>query len=138
MLLYHASTYKFLVIKRNQATMAEGLSVPSGELQNRIYLTPDIGFSIAMAAGPNGITSISDDGGEISFEHIEAFDPESTVYVYAVECAHLPSEKLERIDENQFAFDADELVPESVTEHTAIEVFDYYRLVDFVHPANRQ
>ena len=137
MLLYHASAHKFSVIKRNQATVAEGLEVPEGELQNKIYLTPSFGFAIAMAAGPTGITSISDDGAEISFENMNDFDSESSVYVYAVESENLPLEKLEQIDENQFTLDLDELLPESVAEYQAKEVFNYYRLVDFIHPADR-
>ncbi len=138
MILYHASAHKFEAIKRNQATVADGLEVPEGELQNKIYLTPSLGFAIAMAAGPQGITSISDDGAEISFENINDFDSESPVYVYVIESENLPSEKLERIDENQFTLDLDELVPESITVHAAKEVFNYYRLVDFIHPANRE
>ena len=138
MVLYHASAQKFAVMRRNQATMAEGLLVPLGELQNKIYLTPNLGFAIAMAAGPNGITNINDEGTEISFEHIDAFDPESTVYVYSVTSENLSADKLEQIDSQQFAFDADELIPESVVEYKARDVFQYYRLVDFIHPTLRK
>lgn len=129
MLLYHASQNKFTVIKRNQATMPNGLSVPEGELQNKIYLTADLGFALAMAAGPKGITSLND--GNISFEFAKGFNPEALIYIYSIESDILLPEMLEYIDDIQFAVDADELIPETITEYKAKEVFNYYRLVDF-------
>jgi hypothetical protein len=89
-----------------------------------------------MAAGPNGITNLDD--GQISFERSSEFNPEAIIYVYAVESNNLPAEKLEYVDENQYAFDADELVPESVSEYTAKEVFNYYTLTDFKPPYLRE
>jgi hypothetical protein len=63
MKLFHASKHKFDIIERRQAQHPEAdeFDVPGGELQNKIYLTPDLGFALAMAAGPDGMTSLSDD-----------------------------------------------------------------------------
>ena len=61
MKLFHASKHKFDIIERRQAQHPEAdeFDVPGGELQNKIYLTPDLGFALAMAAGPDGMTSLS-------------------------------------------------------------------------------
>ena len=82
-----------------------------------------------MAAGPDGITSLHN--GEISFERAAEFDPEAIIHVYAVESDRVLPETLESIDENQYAIDADEVVPVTVTDYKAKDVFTYYRLVDF-------
>jgi len=61
MKLFHASKHKFDIIERRQAQHPEAdeFDVPGGELQNKIYLTPDLGFALAMAVGPDGMTSLS-------------------------------------------------------------------------------
>lgn len=133
MKLYHASKYKFDVIERRQATMVEGNEVPAGELQNKIYFTPDLGFAIAMAAGPDGMTSLRD--GAISFEHYDQFDAERPVYVYEVDSESIAPELLERVDDEQFAVDMDEVVPSEMKEYKAGEVFKYYSLVEWKHPS---
>jgi len=97
MKLYHASQHKFEKIERRQASMVEGNTVPERELQNKIYLTPDLGFAIAMAAGPDGMTSLVN--GTVSFEYYEQFDPGRTVYVYEVDAASLPPALLEKVDD---------------------------------------
>lgn len=132
MILYHASRSKFDSIKRSQASQAPGMVVPAGELQNKIYLTPNLGFALAMAAGPSGITSIHD--GAISFERADEFNPEDTIYVYECDSAVFPQDKLEYIDADQWALDQDEVVPTRITEYKAGDVFNYYSLVDFVSP----
>lgn len=73
MILYHASQKKLETIKRSQASVPHGVEVPDAELQNKIYVTPDLGFALAMAAGPNGITRVKND--TISFEYADDFDP---------------------------------------------------------------
>lgn len=136
MLLYHASRNKFDRIKRNQATKADGLEVPAGELQNKIYLTPNLGFALAMTAGPNGITSINN--GAISFERADIFNPEDTIYIYECNSDYFAPDKIEYIDQDQYALDEDEIVPVQITEYKAKDVFVYYRLVEWVHPQLRK
>lgn len=116
--------------------MADGLSVPLAELQNKIYLTPSLGFALAMAAGPNGITSVHE--GTISFEHTDTFNPEETIYVYECNSNVFSPKKIEYIDQDQYAVDEDEAMPIRITEYKAKDVFDYYRLVDFVPPHLRE
>lgn len=138
MKLYHASKHQFDVLIRKQASHpeAEAFSVPEGELQNKIYLTPSLGFAIAMAAGPDGVTSLVD--GKISFENQQAFDPELAVYVYEVDSKNISPELLEEIDEEQYAVDMDELIPEHVENYIAEDVFKYYELTPWKHPDERK
>lgn len=132
MKLYHASPVRFDSIKRSQAVADESLEVPVGELQNKIYLTGDLGFALAMAARPNGITSV--DNSKISFEHYDEFDPEKSVYVYEVDSETIPAELLEQIDSEQFAADVDELIPAEVKEYKAKDVFNHYEWTEWKHP----
>lgn len=132
MKLYHASKHKFEKIERRQATAAGGVEVPASELQDKIYLTPDIGFAIAMAAGPEGMTSLVD--GEISFENYEQFDESRPVYVYVVDSENLPSELLEKVDDEQLALDMDKIDYDEVKEFKTGDVFKYYKLTNWVHP----
>ena len=134
MKLYHASKHRFDVIKRSQAKheAAEEFGVPEAELQNKIYLTPSVGFAIAMAAGPNGMTSLRD--GTISFENADEFDPERPVYVYEVESDDIGAELIEQIDDDQVAVDLDELQPTHVQEFKAKDVFEHYELVKWSRP----
>jgi len=133
MKLYHGSKHKFETIKRQQASMVEGNKVPEAELQNKIYLTPDIGFAIAMAAGPDGMTSLVH--GEISFEHQDQFDANRPVYVYVVDSTVLAPELLEKVDDEQYALDMDELTPTEIVQYAAKDVFNYYPLVAWKHPS---
>lgn len=135
MKLYHASKHKFARIQRKQAEHPEAaaFAVPESELQNTIYLTPDIGFAIAMAAGPDGMTSLVD--GKISFERAAEFDPERVVYVYEVDSDALPPELIEAIDDEQVAVDLDFIQPSAVHEFRAKDVFKYYTATDWKHPA---
>ncbi len=110
--------------------MSEGVTVSATELQNKIYSTPNLGFALAMAAGPDGITSLHN--GEISFERAEEFDSEAIIYLYTFDSDSVPSGKIEHIDEQQYALDVDEIIPESITQYKAKDVFEHYHLVDFV------
>ena len=134
MKLYHASKHKFDVIKRQQATHAdpEAFDVPASELQNKIYFTPDLGFAIAMAAGPEGMTSLVD--GSISFENAEDFDAQRPVYVYEVDSETIAPELIGKVDDEQVAVDLDEITPDAVHEFVANDVFKYYSLNDWKHP----
>lgn len=127
MKLYHASQLKFDVIKRNQVNVPDDLSVPESELQNKIYMTPHLGFALAMAAGPTGVTKT--ENGTVSFENEAEFDPEKIIYVYVVDSDSISNELIEKIDDNQYAIDMDELVPILVQESQAKEVLNYYTLV---------
>jgi|AntRauTorcE11897_2_1112592.scaffolds.fasta_scaffold09940_2 hypothetical protein len=135
MKLFHASKHKFDVLKRQQVVGPDGVEVPASELQNKIYLTPYLGFAIAMAAGPDGMTSVVD--GQISFEHYKQFDPERPVYVYEVDSDDIDPELIEQIDDEQVAVDLDELSPDVVHEYKAKNVFDYYKLIEWRHPNSK-
>ncbi len=138
MKLYHASKHRFDVIKRSQAQhpAADEFGVPAGELRNKIYFSPNFGFALAMAAGPNGMTSLSD--GQISFERQDEFDPERQVYIYEIDSELIPEELLEQVDDEQVAIDADEIKPEVVHEMKAEQVFEYYELTEWKHPDERK
>jgi hypothetical protein len=135
MILYHASQKQFAVLKRNQATMVDGVVVPEAEVQNKIYLTPSFGFALAMAAGPDGMTHLDEE--TISFERADEFNPEAVIYVYTIDGHALPPESLEYIDENQYAADVDELIPAAIATYLAKEVFKYYKQVDFKLPSQQ-
>ncbi len=138
MKLYHASKYKFEKIERQQASHpeAEAFEVPESELQNKIYLTPDIGFAIAMASGPDGMTSLID--GKVSFEHYEQFDENRPVYVYKVDTGTIAPELLEKVDDEQFAVDMNEITPDEIREFVAKDVFKFYQLEKWKHPGVRK
>jgi hypothetical protein len=134
MKLFHASKHKFDIIERRQAQHPEAdeFDVPGGELQNKIYLTPDLGFALAMAAGPDGMTSLSDD--RISFERADEFDPEKQIYVYEIDSESVDPGLLEQIDDHQIVIDIDELTPVAVHEFKAQAVFKYYEHVEWKRP----
>lgn len=137
MKLFHASKHQFAVIKRQQVEHpeAEAFAVPDSELQNKIYLTPSLGFALAMAAGPDGMTSVVDD--TISFERADQFDPDRLVYVYEVDGGVIDPVLIEHIDADQVAVDLDELTPTAVHTHRAADVFDHYTQVDWQHPNDK-
>lgn len=130
MKLYHASSKQFEVIKRQQVDVPDGLKVPAAELQNVIYFTPYFGFALAMAAGPKGMTIVEQ--GTISFENESQFDPEKIVYVYEVESALIPAERIQRVDDEQYVVDLDEVVPTTIHTRNAQDVFTFYRFQPWV------
>ena len=138
MKLYHASKQRFDVIKRSQAQhpAADEFGVPAGELQNKIYFSSNFGFALAMAAGPDGMTSLLD--GQISFERQDEFDPERPVYIYEIDSQLIPEELLEQVDDEQVAIDADEIKSEVVHELKAEQVFEYYELTKWKQPDERR
>ena len=136
MILYHGSPHNFRVIKRNQASAEQSLNVPEAELQNKIYVTPDFKFALAMGVGVEGVTHV--DGDTISFQNAHKFDPEAHIYVYEIESSDIPEEKLEYIDDHQYAIDLNELEPHKVTEHKAGEILTYHRLTEFRPQQNRE
>ena len=102
MLLYHGSKNRLDVLTPQQAAAGEGVEVPEGELLNAIYLTPDIGFAVACAARPEGVTHINDDH-SIEFENPEGFNPDQDIFIYTVDTNDLPKESITEVDERQIA-----------------------------------
>lgn len=136
MKLYHGSKDKFEKIERRQAMTDKSVQVPESELQNKIYFTPDIGFALAMAVRPKGITHV--DNGYISFENIDDFDPECTIYVYEIESESIEEDLVEQVDNEQFAVDMDYVRPAVTHEFKAKDVFEYYELSEWVHPNEQE
>lgn len=128
MKLYHGSKNPNLeVIKRHQAQAGEGINVPSDELLDAIYLTPDYGYALAMAARPGGVTYIDNDSKTITFENPEAFDPNEEIYVYEVD---IDDEKTREIDPLQTVIESNhEVTPIKVNAHRAGEIENYYRIL---------
>ena len=76
MKLYHGSKYKLDRLESRQAGKGD-VEVPENELLDGIYLTPDYGFAVAMAARPeNSVTTIDNNEHKITFEKPELFKPE--------------------------------------------------------------
>ena len=68
-------------------------------MKNKIYFAPDLGFALAMAAGPDGMTGLGN--GRISFERADEFDAEREVYVHEIESESITPELLEHVDNQQ-------------------------------------
>jgi len=132
--LYHGSAKKFDVIRKQQATAGEGISVPEDELKNTIYFTPDFEFAIAMAvsAGVRGLTHIDEDKQVISFEHPELFDSNKDIFIYIIDSDKIQPEKLKQCkDEKQYiVIDTDEVKPDSIQEFKASEIFKYFKIIN--------
>jgi len=112
-----------------QAKAGEGLDVPPDELLEAIYLTPDYGFALAMAARPKGVTTIDNNAHTIEFERPELFDPEKEVYVYEID---IPKNETKVVDELQAAVEnKDELKPDKMFTHKAGDVEQYYELTNW-------
>ena len=107
----------------------EGISVPQDELLNGIYLTPDLGFAIAIASMPNGVANIDEEKKTIEFENPDLFDPQKEIFIYSFDSEKIPG-NIKRVDEQQYVvLDADEIIPESSISYLAKEVSKYYRIV---------
>ena len=130
MKLYHGSRYSLKKLSNKQATNGGFENVPEEELQNGIYLTPDYGFAVAMAARPNGRTRI--DNGKISFENEELFDGEKDVFVHVfnTEEEQFKNKELEYHNKDEYMVKGEnELIPSEIKEIKAKEVFKYYELI---------
>ena len=127
MKLYHGSKDSNLAtIKKMQAGAGEGVQVPKDELLEAIYLTPDYGFALAMAARPEGVTHIDDEKHTIEFEDPTLFDPEKMIYVYELD---VPDDEVRAIDKLQFvAENKSELKPTNMFTHKAGDLEQYYEL----------
>lgn len=132
MILYHGSRHRINKLEARQAQAANGITVPEGELLKAIYLTPDRGFAIAMAARPDGQTEIDDANHKIHFDHPELFNPEQKVFLYTVETDTVPGGKIEKIDERQYAIlGVSEITPTVVEELRAGGIEHYYELTNW-------
>jgi hypothetical protein len=125
MRLYHGSSKQFDVIERRQATKSHD-DAPPTETLNAIYVTPDLGFAIAMAARPEGRTHIEDREKTIHFENPHFFDPDMLIYVYEVNVEEIAEDKVLPIDHLQAALDVDAVTPVAVQKYKAHEVLKYY------------
>lgn len=142
MKLYHGSKNgELTVIKKMQATAGEGVEVPKDELLEAIYLTPDYGFALAMAARPEGLTHIDHgiDGkkGIMDLKNAEEdFDPEKIVYVYELD---VPDNHARAIDELQYVVEnINELTPTKRITHRAGDVEQYYELINVRKEADKE
>ena len=134
MKLYHGSKLRLVFLVNKQATgeVIEG-KVVADELLNGIYLTPDYGFAVAMAARPEGgATEIDDEARKITFEDPGSFDPERDIFIYSFDSESLASENVKHIDKWQtVVVGVKELRPESVEQMKARKVLEYYELVNW-------
>ncbi|RJQ34374.1 hypothetical protein C4566_02160 [Candidatus Parcubacteria bacterium] len=128
MKLYHGSKNSSLqLIKKQQAQAGEGVEVPADELLEGIYLTPDYGYALAMAARPDGLTHINTENKTIAFENPEAFDTQMPVYIYEVD---VPDDQARQIDQLQWVIEnMKEIVPTQVFNHQAGDVTQYYEVL---------
>lgn len=129
-ILYHGSKVKLSELKSHQAESRAEELVPEGELLNAIYLTPDYITALAMAARPEGVTSMEEKDGErtIQFEHPELFSPEQEIYIYSVNTDSIPQGHLRKIDDNQYAIVESQGIPmDSYEIRKAGDVFQYYK-----------
>ena len=134
MVLYHGSSKKFSVLKKSQATKGECMDVPKDELLDAIYLTPDLGFAIAIAAMPDGGAEIDDNEHTIRFEHGEQFDPEKPIFIYEIDVDDIPKQYLKKVDSLQYAvLGMDELPAKRMQEMKAEIVTRYYKLLNVPH-----
>jgi hypothetical protein len=131
-MLYHGSAKKLNTLKRSQARVSEGASVPEDELLDAIYLTSDVGFAIAAAARPSeGMIRVGEQGGKktIEFERPDLFDPNKEIFIYEVDETKIPEGRIRQIDHHQWIInDLDEIKPESVQNLLAGEVLKYFEL----------
>ena len=126
MYLYHGSAKKFSKLKRQQAFSPAGR--PPEEGRNAIYLTPDFAFALISGARPEGITEVNHNARTVRFENPEKFDQRRKVYIYFINPFKIPKDKIIWIDERQVAVDLDEIEPDRVEIHYAIEVVKYYKI----------
>lgn len=129
MKLYHGSKHNLDSLVNKQATNGDFKDVPKEELQDGIYLTPDYGFAVAMAARPNGGTRIDD--GKISFENEKLFDPNQDIFIYVfdTEEEQFKDKELEYHNKDEYMIKGEsKLVASKIETIKAGELFKYYEL----------
>ena len=130
-ILYHGSNKRFEEIRKSQAEACLGISVPGGELLDAVYLTPDFGFAVAMAAKTGGLTEIDDEKHTIVFERPEDFDPDKEVYIYEIDASQIPEENIRYVDERQIAVTGvEKMVLVNMRGIKAREILKYYTILD--------
>ena len=130
MILYHGSRLNLEKLEKRQAK-SPNAEVPKGELQDAIYLTSDYGSAVAMAARPDGITTIDNTDKTIEFEKPEDFDPEADIYIYSVDSQDIPEELLDQVDELQYAALVPELAQKAKEKRKARDVMEFYELINW-------
>lgn len=137
MILYHGSKENVEKLEKRQAS-SPYTEVPEDEKQKAIYWTPDYEYSIAMAARPKGVTLINNEEKTIEFEKPEGFNPETDIYIYAVDSEDIPKEFLKEVRDNngeidklQFSVLLDEIKPKSKEKMKAREVMKYFKLLNW-------
>lgn len=131
MKLYHGSKNKIEYLEKRQAQKGS-VDVPRDELLDAIYLTPDYGFAVAMAARPDGETVIDDAKHTITFEKPELFNPEEDVFIYSIESEEFSGENLKYVDGLQYAITGIDRIPFSSSETIkARKLLDYYELTNW-------
>ena len=130
-MLYHGSKALVDEIGKRQA-MSNG-DVPHDEVLNGIYLTPDLGFAVAMAARPeNSSTTIDDRAHKITFEKPELFDPEKEIFIYGFDTDDIPKENLRFVDELQYVvLGKESLIPKTVEREKAEKILEFYELTNW-------
>ena len=130
-ILYHGSNKRFKEIRKSQAEAGQGISVPDGELLDAVYLTPDFGFAVAMAAKTGGLTEIDDEKHTIVFERPEDFDPDKEVYIYEIDASQIPEENIRYVDERQIAVTGvEKMALVNIRGFKAREILKYYTILD--------
>ncbi len=131
MKLYHGSKDRLEYLEPRQAS--SDVVVPEGELRRGIYLTPDYGFAVAMAARPeNSRTDVDEKTMKITFERPELFDPESDIFIYSFDSEELPTDNVQYIDEWQYVVtDIARLVPDTAEQAKASKVLEYYEITNW-------
>jgi hypothetical protein len=132
MKLYHGSKHKIDHLEKRQAVKGE-VDVPEEELLNGIYLTPDYGFAIAMAARPENSSTTLDNGEhKMTFEKPELFKPEENIFIYTIDTSGIPDENLKYIDALQYVVLGIDQIPVSEPEILkAKEVLKYYEITNW-------
>jgi len=129
MKLYHGSKQGGLAaLKKRQAQAGEGVDVPKDELLEAVYLTPDYGYALAMAARPDGVTQINTVEKKIEFDNPDNFNPGLDVYVYEVD---IPDDQVRQVDELQYVVEsADKIKVLTQHAHKSGDVGQYYEIVN--------
>lgn len=131
MKLYHGSKNKIEYLEKRQAQKGS-VDVPRDELLDAIYLTPDYGFAVAMAARPNGESKIDDIEHKITFEKPELFNPEENVFIYTIDSEAFPTENIKHVDDLQYAIIGINRISFSSSEIIkARKLLDYYELTNW-------
>lgn len=131
MKLYHGSKTEIKYLEKRQAQQGS-VDVPRDELLDAIYLTPDYGFAVAVAARPDGETKIDDIKHRITFEKPKLFNPDENLFIYTVDSEEFPIENIKHVDDLQYAvFGINRISFTSSEMIKARKLLDYYELTNW-------